>query len=91
MLSRLSSLHHSLRNECTLLIHLLERHDSQTRAPIGTEGWGGATLIYSYARRLGSFFFGGGGGGVQIVNFSLYIYILGGVRKINIFGDVKIF
>ena len=63
-------------------IHLLERHDSQTQAPIDTElvwgggggGGGGSTLIYSYIRRLGSFwgdhivyfsvfFFGGGGGG----------------------------
>ena len=82
MLSRLSSLHHSLRNECTLLIHLLERHDSQTRAPIGTEGWGGATLIYSYARRLGSFFFGGGGWGGSNCEFQfIYIYIGGGQKN----------
>ena len=40
-------------------------------------GAGGATLIFSYMRRLGSFFFWGGGGGFKVLNFN----ILGGFQK----------
>ena len=40
------------------------------------------TLIFSYIRRLGSFFFG------QIFEFQ---YFLGFSEKMNIFGDMDIF
>ena len=45
----------------------------------------GVSLIFSYIRRLGSFFFFGGGG-VKILNFNIF----GGYQKRNIFGSMTI-
>ena len=48
----------------------------------GGKGEGG-TLIFSYIRRLGPFFF--------VQNFELQYFLWGGgVRKMNIFGGMKI-
>ena len=44
-------------------------------------GWGGGTLIFSYIRRLGSFF------GFKILKFNIFG---GGFRKMNIFWGLKI-
>ena len=97
VLSRLSSLYHSLHNVCTLLFTCPS--DKNVRHVHQFAQRGGSTLIYSYihVRRLGSFF------GVQIVNFSIYLYLFiylffffffflggGGSEKSIFFGDMKI-
>ena len=40
---------------------------------VGGVGGGGGNLIFSYIRRLGSFF-----GGFKILNFNIYLFFFGG-------------
>ena len=73
--------------------HSLVRGTRQSDTCTDWHGGVGGTLIYSFIHRLRSFFFFLGGGGsnceFQFI-IIIYFFLGGGVRKINIFGDMKI-